>query len=87
MICGTLAWTIELCMTKYIIDEIFSPSGATLYKNPSVQTVQVKLDAHGNPPGDVVIYPMLTAAQIRNIVQKFLMSAHIRHILYTRNCL
>ena len=28
-------------MTKYIIGEIFSSSGATLYKNPSDQTVNV----------------------------------------------
>ena len=40
MIFGTLAWTIELYMTKYyIIGEIFSSSRATLYKNPSDQTV------------------------------------------------
>ena len=31
--------TTELRMTKYIIGEIFSSSGATLYKNPSDQTV------------------------------------------------
>ena len=37
---GTLAWTIELYMTKYIISEIFSSGGATLYKNPSDQTVE-----------------------------------------------
>ena len=30
MIFGTLAWTIELYMTKYIIGEIFSSGGATL---------------------------------------------------------
>ena len=29
----------ELWMTKYIIGEFFSSSGATLYKNPSDQTV------------------------------------------------
>ena len=39
MIFGTLAWTIELYMTKYIIGEIFSSGGATLYKKPSDQTV------------------------------------------------
>ena len=39
MIFGTLAWTIELYMTKYIIGEIFSSGRATLYKNPSDQTV------------------------------------------------
>ena len=39
MIFGTLAWTIELFMTKYIIGEMFSSGGATLYKNPSDQTV------------------------------------------------
>ena len=32
--------TTELWMTKYIIGEIFSSGGATLYKNPSDQTVQ-----------------------------------------------
>ena len=36
---GTLAWTIELYMTKYIIGEIFSSGGATLYKNFSDRTV------------------------------------------------
>ena len=35
MVLGTLAWTIELYMTKYTIGEIFSSGGATLYKNPS----------------------------------------------------
>ena len=30
-------------MTKYIIGEIFSSSGATLYKNPSDQTVNIEL--------------------------------------------
>ena len=40
MIFGTLAWTIELYMTKYKIGEIFSSGGATLYKNPSDQTVK-----------------------------------------------
>ena len=43
MIFGTLAWTIELYMTKYIIGEIFSSGRATLYKNPSDQTVSVEL--------------------------------------------
>ena len=40
IIFGTLAWTIELYMTKYIIGEILSSGGATLYKNPSDQTVK-----------------------------------------------
>ena len=31
--------TTELWMTKYIIGEFFSSSAATLYKNPSDQTV------------------------------------------------
>ena len=31
--------TTELWMTKYIIGEIFSSGGATLYRNPSDQTV------------------------------------------------
>ena len=39
MIFGILACTIEWYMTKYIIGEIFSSGGATLYKNPSDQTV------------------------------------------------
>ena len=30
---------VKLYMTKYIIGEIFSSGGATLYKNPSDQTV------------------------------------------------
>ena len=33
--------TTELWMKKYIIGEIFSSGGATLYKNPSYQTVNV----------------------------------------------
>ena len=41
---GTTVFTIldnttELWMTKYIISEIFSSGRATLYKNPSDQTV------------------------------------------------
>ena len=39
IIFGALAWTIELYMKKYIICEIFSSGGATLYRNPSDQTV------------------------------------------------
>ena len=31
--------TTELWMTKYIIGDIFKYGGATLYKNPSDQTV------------------------------------------------
>ena len=33
--------TTELWMTKYIIGEIFSSGGVTLYKNPSDQFVRV----------------------------------------------
>ena len=36
--------TNELWMTKYIIGEIFSSGGATLYKNPSDQTVSNALE-------------------------------------------
>ena len=43
MVLGTLAWTIEFYMTKYIIGEILSSGGATLYKNPSDPTVEIKL--------------------------------------------
>ena len=39
MLCNILDNTTELWMTKYIIGEIFSSGGATLYKNPSDQTV------------------------------------------------
>ena len=39
MIFNILDNTTELWMTKYIIGEIFRSSGATLYKNPSDQTV------------------------------------------------
>ena len=39
MIFNILDNTTELWMTKYIIDEIFSSGGTTLYKNPSDQTV------------------------------------------------
>ena len=35
--------TTELWMTKYIIGEIFSSGGATLYRNPSDQTVPDRL--------------------------------------------
>ena len=37
MIFETLAWPIELYMTKYIIGEIFSSGGATLYNNPLIK--------------------------------------------------
>ena len=39
MIFNILDNTTELWMTKYIIGEIFSSGGATLYKNLSDQTV------------------------------------------------
>ena len=39
MISNILDNTTELWMTKYIIGEIFSSGGATLYENPSDQTV------------------------------------------------
>ena len=35
--------TTELYMTKYIIGEIFSSGRATLYKNPSDQTVNLAI--------------------------------------------
>ena len=35
--------TTELWMTKYIIGEIFSSGGATLYRNPSDQTVHYEI--------------------------------------------
>ena len=38
MIFNILDNTTELWMTKYIIGEIFSSGGTTLYKNPSDQT-------------------------------------------------
>ena len=40
MIFNILDNTTELYMTKYIIGEFFSSGGATLYKNPSDQTVR-----------------------------------------------
>ena len=40
MIFNILDNTTELWMTKYIIGEIFSSGRATLYKNPSDQTVR-----------------------------------------------
>ena len=40
MIFNILDNTTELWMTKYIIGEIFSSGGATLYKKPSDQTVK-----------------------------------------------
>ena len=49
MIFNILDNTTELWMTKYILGEIFSSGGATLYKNPSDQTVEhesaVKIEA------------------------------------------
>ena len=42
MIFYILDSTTELWMTKYIIGEIFSSGRATLYKNPSDQTVRCK---------------------------------------------
>ena len=43
MIFNILDNTTELWITKYIIGEIFSSGGATLYKKPSDQTVQIEL--------------------------------------------
>ena len=42
MIGNILDNTTELWMTKYIIGEISSSGGATLYKNPSDQNVTVE---------------------------------------------
>ena len=39
MIFNILDNTTEFWMTKYIIGEIFNSGGATLYKNPSDQSV------------------------------------------------
>ena len=47
MIFNILDNTTELWMTKYIIGEIFSSGGATLYKNPSEQTVIPSLFIQG----------------------------------------
>ena len=44
MIFNILDNTTKLWMTKYIIGEIFSSGGATLYKNPSDQTVKYCLE-------------------------------------------
>ena len=44
MIFNILDYTTELWMTKYIIGENFSSGGATLYKNPSDQTVNGELE-------------------------------------------
>ena len=44
MILGTLALTIELYMTKYIIGESFISGGATLHKNLSDQTVYTRYE-------------------------------------------
>ena len=59
MIFGTLAWTIELYMTKYIIGEIFSSGRATLYRNPSDQTVPSSLKSpHKNETGGLSGKPL-----------------------------
>ena len=42
MIFNILDNTTELWMTKYIIGEIFSFGGATLYKKPSEQIVCIQ---------------------------------------------
>ena len=47
MIFNILDNNTELWMTKYIIGEIFSSGGATLYSNPSDQTVGEKLSIFG----------------------------------------
>ena len=46
MIGNILDNTTELYMIKYTFGEIFSSGGATLYKNPSDQTVFNKLKFH-----------------------------------------
>ena len=43
MIFNILDNTTELYMTKFIIGEFFSSGGATLYKNPSDQTVNLAI--------------------------------------------
>ena len=51
-------YTTELWMTKYIIGEIFSSGGATLYKNPSDQTVCNKTFAIFKPGGFFSFWPI-----------------------------
>ena len=48
MIFNILDNTTEFYMTKYIIGEIFSSGRATLYKNPSDQTVNNPLNIEAN---------------------------------------
>ena len=59
MIGNILDNTTELWMTKYIIGEIFNSGGATLYKNPSDQTVkecdQAKCNVIGQWPMNSII--------------------------------
>ena len=60
MIFNILDNTTELWLTKYIIGEIFSSSGATLYRNPSDQTVctehmeQVPAKAVANKSAEII---------------------------------
>ena len=61
MIFNILDNTTELWMTKYIIGEIFSSGGATLYKNHSDQTVQYP------KPGFQVPVPPLKSALLLQI--------------------
>ena len=51
-------------MTKYIIGEIFSSSGATLYKNPSDQTV---ISIHGKTSSEI---PQITITNTDSKVTK-----------------
>ena len=58
MIFNILDNTTELWMTKYIIGEIFSSGGATLYRNPSDQTVDTRqvVDRRTLAPSNVLCY-------------------------------
>ena len=68
MICNILDNNTELYMIKYIIGEIFSSGGATLYKNPSDQTV-ASLPFHFWP---LKMYSVLKNCE-KNFGKKFLL--------------
>ena len=77
MICNILDNTTELYMIKYTIGEIFSSGGATLYKNPSDQTViLVYLLADCRP---IPIFENLNRIFLPNLIDLILQWLHQRH--------
>ena len=69
MIFNILDNTTELWMAKYIIGEFFSSGGATLYKNPSDQTVIILYYIVPVGPLKLSIHPGIGSCQAATTIE------------------